>query len=135
MSCPNTKKNRNRILAVSGLLFLGFSTTSDAFQNRAELVPFSIETYMAVTKKTLLERPGRQCSLIKPGAIESLLEKSKETSKRFEDGRVRGLIEERGATVFVDAEGVFEYGSKNYLVEEKDLRGVLNDHFKCRPSL
>jgi len=129
------KKSRGRTIVAISVLLISFSTVSWASQNRAELVPFSIETYMAVTKKSLLEKPGRQCSLTKQGAVQSLLEKSKETTQPFVDGRVRGMLEENDVAIFVDAEGVFDYDSKHYVVTEKDLREVLERHFKCSPSL
>lgn len=134
ISFLDTKKSHSRTVVVGMLLFC-FSASAWALQNRAELVPFSIETYLAVTKKSLQENPGRQCSLTKPGAMQSLLEKSKETAHPFVDGRVRGMLEENGVAIFVDAEGVFEYGSRRYVVTEKDLRDVLKNHFKCSPPL
>jgi hypothetical protein len=121
--------------AFLGLLLLVAPPILCATQSRAELVPFSIDTYTAVTKKSLSNIQGRHCDLVRPGAILDLLGRSKETMLTFEDGLVRGLLEENGNTIFVDVSGVFEYGSRSYVTTEKALRDTLERHFKCDPPL
>ena len=99
--------------------------------SRADLIPFSIETYNPVKKSSFVNGSSQKCTVIKPGSVADLLSRSHETDKVFDELRVRGFLLESGEPIFVDAFGVFEYESKRYIVSEKDLREVKKEHFVC----
>ncbi|WP_250624911.1 hypothetical protein [Pinirhizobacter soli] len=118
-----------------GVLLIAAPPVLWANQSRAWIIPFSIDTYQAITKKSLSKISGRHCILVKPDAIKGLLKRSKETKLTFEDELVRSLIDENGDTIYVDTNGVFDYESRSYVTTEKNLRETLESHFKCNPSL
>lgn len=119
------------LVAVASLSTRSWAGPMQDSGSRADLIPFSFETYNPVKKSDFLDRSRQKCSVRKPGSIADLLSKSKETGKAFEDLRVRGFLLEAGEPIFVDAQGVFEYKSKRYVVSEKDFRAVKKEHFVC----
>ncbi|CAJ3054837.1 hypothetical protein [Burkholderia pseudomallei] len=99
--------------------------------NRADVIPFYIETYAPVTKASFMNHSWQVCYVMKLGSIVDLLDHSRLTDKVFDDENVRGLMKEGGESIFVDNKGVFEYKAQRYVVTEDGFRGVLKRHFVC----
>lgn len=127
-----------KLCAAFLLVVTSFSGSAWALQasqpgngGRADLIPFSTETYNPVKKSDFVDGSKQTCTVTKPGSLADLLRRSHETGKTFDDLRVRGFLLESGEPIFVDAKGIFEYESKRYVVSEKDFREVKKEHFAC----
>jgi hypothetical protein len=114
-----------------GVLLRAASPGAFAGENRAKVISFSIDTYDAISRGDMMESGGEVCVLLRPGAIAALVTMSTPTDARSQDGLVRGLIEEDCNAVFVDVNGLFDYGPKSYRITEGALRETIREHFKC----
>lgn len=119
------------LILISSVVIATVQVPEAASNGRADLIPFSMETYNPVKKSDFVDGSKQTCTVTKPGSLADLLRRSHETDKTFDDLRVRGFLLESGEPVFVDAKGVFEYKSKRYVVSEKDFREVKKEHFAC----
>lgn len=112
-----------RFYLISTLCFVaGIVHAADA--GTAYVIPFKVETEVAITRTDLAKSVRERCVLSSVGAINDIVASSSATTRKFDESSVRVKVVEGPKAIFVDNHGVLD-SPQGLAISERKLRRVL----------